>query len=195
MLTEREKFIALVDNDSLRKSDAIILLEGDGLNRYKHAAKLYSEGFSDKIVFSGGITNLSYGSFPFEMVKPLLLQEGIPKKALVHESKSLHTQQQAVEVMKLCADNSWESIILIGSHYHQYRAYLTFLKAMINVKMKVLIYNSPARELPWFASNEWGCRIDILRDEFEKIEKYSQLELLATFDEVISYQKWKESQL
>ena len=37
MMTERERFIAVVDNDILRSSDAIILLEGDGLNRYRKA--------------------------------------------------------------------------------------------------------------------------------------------------------------
>ena len=34
-LTNREKFIALTDNDGIQNSDAIILLEGDGFNRYK----------------------------------------------------------------------------------------------------------------------------------------------------------------
>ena len=41
-LTSREKFIALTDNDSIQKSDAIILLEGDGFNRYKKAVDLYN---------------------------------------------------------------------------------------------------------------------------------------------------------
>ena len=33
--------MALVDNDILRPSDAIILLEGDGLNRFRKAVELY----------------------------------------------------------------------------------------------------------------------------------------------------------
>ena len=37
-LSKREKFIALVDNDGLLKSDVIVLLEGDGYNRYQKAA-------------------------------------------------------------------------------------------------------------------------------------------------------------
>ena len=36
-----ERFIALVDNDGILESDAIVLLEGDGFNRYKKAADLY----------------------------------------------------------------------------------------------------------------------------------------------------------
>ena len=55
-MTSREKFIAIVDNDNIQKSDAIILLEGDGFNRYRKAVELYKEGYAEKIVFSGGIT-------------------------------------------------------------------------------------------------------------------------------------------
>ena len=68
MLTDKEKFIVFVDNDVLEKSDAIILLEGDGFNRYRKAVDLYKNGFSDKIIFSGGVTDLDYGSYPFEEI-------------------------------------------------------------------------------------------------------------------------------
>ena len=82
-ITNREKFIALVDNDSINKSDAIVLLEGDGYNRYAKAIDLYKKDFSDKIVFSGGITDYDYGSFPFEDIFPKLISEGVPKKSII----------------------------------------------------------------------------------------------------------------
>ena len=37
MITEREIILAIVDNDCLTKSDAAILLEGDGFNRFQKA--------------------------------------------------------------------------------------------------------------------------------------------------------------
>lgn len=43
MITDREKIIAIIDNDILFPSDAIILLEGDGLNRYQKAVELYNQ--------------------------------------------------------------------------------------------------------------------------------------------------------
>ena len=55
MLTEREMFISLVDNDLICESDAIVLLEGDGLNRFRHAIQLFKNGLAPLIVFSGGI--------------------------------------------------------------------------------------------------------------------------------------------
>ena len=59
---------------------------------------------------------------------------------------------------------------------------------------KIALYNSPARNLEWFSASNWGVRIERLEQEFEKIEKYSQLGHLATFKQAINYQRWKEQQ-
>lgn len=184
--------MALVDGDQVRPADAIVLLEGDGLNRYQHAVELYKEQMAPLLVFSGGITDYDYGSFPYEEVKPFLLKEGIPSHCLYHENVSLHTKQQGDEIMNLCRERGWNSIILVASHYHQYRAYLTFLKSMFDSGLKLLIYNSPVRNLKWFSDERWGNRFTLLQNEFERIKKYRQAGHLATYQEAIEYQKWKE---
>jgi len=147
---------------------------------------------ADKIVFSGGIIDYSYGSFPYTDIKPLLLAEGIPADAIIHESKSQSTKEQAQEVIKLANKNNWKSLILIASHYHQYRAYLTFLKEVIASTDKIAIYNASASNLSWFEDNQWGKRIDLIDDEFIKIERYSSMSHLATMEQAIDYQLWKE---
>ena len=43
MITDREKILAIVDNDCLSPSDAIILLEGDGFDRFRKAVSLYKQ--------------------------------------------------------------------------------------------------------------------------------------------------------
>lgn len=194
MITEREIFMALVDGDSIRRSDAIILLEGDGLNRYQYAVQLYKEGFAPIIVFSGGITNYDYGSYPYTDIKPLILKAGVLESDLYHESDSLHTKQQADEIIRLCIEKNWKRIILVGSHYHQYRAYLTFLKSMFNANVHLLIYNSAVRNLPWFTPNEWGNRFSCLKGEFERIESYFSQGDLVSYHDAIDYQVWKEQQ-
>jgi hypothetical protein len=55
MITDREIIMAIVDNDCLKPSDAIILLEGDGFYRFQKAVDLYKRGLGKKIVFSGAI--------------------------------------------------------------------------------------------------------------------------------------------
>lgn len=192
-MTDREKFIALVDNDTVRPSDVIVLLEGDGLNRFQKAVSLYKAELGRKIVFSGGITNYEYGSFPFSDILPHLLKASVPKEDIIHESTSMNTREQAVEIVKLAVKNSWERLILVATHQHQYRAYLTFLREVLDAKNEILLYNAPVRELNWFEETGWGTRFSLIEKEFERIEKYGSLGHLASFQEAIEYQQWKEA--
>lgn len=193
-MTEREQFIAIVDNDILYPSDVIVMLEGDGYYRVGKAAGLYRKGIASKVVFSGGITDYEYGSYPFSDVLPQLIGAGIKKEDLIHENKSLNTREQAVEVVKMAMENGWKRIALVASHEHQYRAYLTFLREVIDTNSNIILYNTPARNLGWFEDSNWGVRFDRLKQEFLRIEKYSTLGHLASFKEAIDYQKWKEEQ-
>ena len=190
-LTSREKFIALVDNDGIIKSDVIVLLEGDGFNRYQKAADLYKNGFSNKIIFSGDITDYNYGSFPFKDILPKLLSSGVPEECIIHEKKSKNTLEQAIEVIDIAIKNNWDKIILVATHEHQYRAYLTFLKQVLDRKKEILLFNSPVRNLKWFEKNIWGRRFDNIDKEFEKISQYMKLGHLASYDQAIEYHKIK----
>ncbi|MED5354447.1 MAG: YdcF family protein [Bacteroidota bacterium] len=194
-LSLREKFIALVDNDGLLVSDAIVLLEGDGFNRYIKAADLYKNGYSKKIIFSGAITDYNYGSFPFKDILPKLLSSGVPEEAIIHEKKSKNTREQAVEVIDIAVKNNWRKIILVATHDHQYRAYLTFLKEVLSRKKEILLFNSPVRNLKWFEQNVWGRRFDNIDKEFDKIDHYMEMGHLASYEEAIEYQEVKEIQL
>lgn len=194
MITDREIIMAIVDNDCLKPSDAIILLEGDGFHRFQKAVDLYKKGLGKKIVFSGAIVQKEYGSYPFEEVKPFILKAGVPEEDLIHEDKSLQTQQQAVEVVKMALKNGWKRLALVASHEHQYRAYLTFLRQVLDSKSGIILYNAPVRNLDWFVDSGWGMRFDRLKAEIERIEKYSTFGHLANAQEVVEYQQWKEKQ-
>ena len=195
MITDREIILAIVDNDCLTHSDAAILLEGDGFFRFQKAVDLYKKGTVDRIVFSGNIIDKGYGSFPYEEVAPFILGQGVPEKDLIHEDKSRHTREQAVEVVRMAMERGWKRLALVASHEHQYRAYLTFLREVLDTDSGILLYNAPVRNLNWFVDSGWGIRFDRLQAEFERIEKYGALGHLATAREVIEYQRWKESLL
>ncbi len=187
--------IAIVDNDKFSKSDVAVILEGDGFFRYMKAVSLYKAGLVSKIVFSGNTINKDYGSYPFEEIKPLILKEGVKEEDLIHEKKSTQTREQAVEIVKMANENGWKKIALIASPDHQYRAYLTFLREILNTKSNIILFNTPVRELDWFVDSGWGKRIDRFSLEIDRIKKYSKLGHLANMEEVIEYQKWKESLL
>ena len=195
MITDREKILAIVDNDCLTASDAVILLEGDGFFRFSKAVDLYKRGMAKKIVFSGNVIDRDYGSFPFEEVQPLILEGGVPEEDLIHEDVSRHTREQAIEVVKMAIANGWKKLALVASHEHQYRAYLTFLREVLDTNSGLILYIAPVRNLNWFVDSGWGIRYERLAAEFERIERYSEMGHLATADEVVEYQKWKESLL
>ena len=195
MITEREKILAIVDNDCLSPSDAIILLEGDGFDRFRKAVSLYKQVQAPKIVFSGNITDYDYGSYPFAEVLPRMLEAGVPEDDIIHEDKSLNTREQAVEVVRIAQERGWKKLILVASHEHQYRAYLTFLREVLDSKSGITLYNAPARNLDWFVDKGWGTRFERLEAEILRIEKYTEMGHLANAQEVIDYQKWKEAQL
>ena len=195
MITDSEKILAIVDNDCLSPSDAIILLEGDGFDRFRKAVSLYKQGQAPKIVFSGNITDYDYGSYPFAEVLPRMLEAGVPEEDIIHEDKSLNTREQAVEVVRMAQERGWKKLILVASHEHQYRAYLTFLREVLDSKSGITLYNAPARNLDWFVDKGWGTRFERLEAEILRIEKYTEMGHLANAQEVIDYQKWKEAQL
>ena len=126
---------------------------------------------------------------------PFILNQGVPEKDLIHEAVSQHTREQAVEVVKMAMENGWKRLALVASHEHQYRAYLTFLRQVLDTGSGILLYNAPVRNLNWFVDSGWGIRLERLKAEFERIEKYAALGHLATAQEVVDYQRWKESLL
>lgn len=195
MITGREQIMAIVDNDCLMPSDAAILLEGDGFYRFQKAVELYKQSTVKKIVFSGNVVDRDYGSYPFEEIKPFIVSQGVPECDLIHEDRSLNTREQAIEIVKMAKERGWKKLALVASHEHQYRAYLTFLREVIDTNCGMVLYNAPVRNLNWFVNSGWGIRFDRLKAEFDRIEKYTELGHLASAEEVIEYQKWKESLL
>ncbi|MDR0428170.1 MAG: YdcF family protein [Dysgonamonadaceae bacterium] len=186
------KLLIMVHNDPLCKADAIILLEGDGFGRLPQAVDLYKQKYAPLIVFSGNITDYSYGSYPFNDCLSLLLEMGVAEKDILHENQSTQTAEQAYYISCMIREKGWSKVILVASPHHQCRAYLTFLKQLPS---DVVLMNAPARHLFWFKKEKWGCRFDLLEQEQERIEKYSQKGDLVSIKEAITYQKWKENHL
>lgn len=194
MILEGEQFIALVDNDTLKPADAIVLLEGDGFARVAASVRLLRAGLAPQILVSGGLDAPGNGCHPAARLREALMDAGVGEDEILLEDRSLHTRHQAVEVMRIARERGWRGLILVASHYHQYRAYLSFLKGMREAGLELVIMNAPVRDLPWFEDSGWGRRLDLLEDEFRKIEVYGALGHLATFQEAIEYQRWKECQ-
>ena len=190
-MTDREIFIVLLDSDVVVKSDVIVLLEGDGFARCKEAVRLYKERVAPVIFFSGNFDDASSGAFTFEKIKPRLLSEGIPESILEFENVSQNTYEQAVEMINIARERNWERITLVASHYHSYRAFLTFLCVLKDQYPSLILDMASVRDLDWYEETGYGIRLDLLQYELKKIDLYQKKNNVATYREGIEYLKWK----
>ena len=193
MIEDIIKFMYIVNNDIIKPSDCIVLLEGDGYNRVDKTIELYKNNYSNKVIFSGGFDNINSGAYNINYILPCL-QKSINNSDIIIESNSLNTKEQGNEIMKLVKINNWKRILLVASGYHQYRVYLTFLKCMLDNNLLIEIINTPVTNQLLFEENKWGKRIDLITDEFNKIKQYTDKGDLVNLEYMFEYQLWKENQ-
>lgn len=186
------KLQVLIDNEAVLRSDAIVCLEGDGLNRLEFSAKLFKEKLAKKVLITGGFNNLPF-AIPAEKMAKELVKMGVPAKNIIVENESQNTYQQGQETMKIVKKKKWKKVILVASHFHQLRAFLTFLKAMQRAGLKIQIFNMPCRNASWFEKIYSGkSRFELLSGELKKIREYAKKGHIASVKTALIYQKWKE---
>lgn len=193
-MDDKDLFTILLATDVHQNSDVIVLLEGDGFSRINKSCSIIKNQEAKYLIFSGGVDNEKVGSYCYNKCESRILKYNIPQIQVIPELNSKNTREQALEVIEMCIQNNWTTLILTASHYHQFRAFLTFLKVLLEKKIdnKIIIYNAPENKLDWFADSGWGKRVDLLELEFEKIQKYQKLGHIASYTDAIKYFKWRE---
>ncbi len=181
-------FFALLKEQPLQKGDVIFVLQGDGLNRAPYAVDLFMRGFAPLIVIVGNANDRSYGSFPSDEVCAEMKRLGLSDAALLSEQVAPHTRAEAERAMQLARERRWIRLLIVTSPHHQYRAFLTFLKAMRDAGLELTLINAVA-PLSLIEENPWGRREDLLADEFAKIELYGNKGDVASYEEGITYLK------
>jgi len=188
LVTDREKFCALLSSGPLLRGEAIVVLCGeDAVPRYQTALQLLKQDAADYVVLSGGLSNPPSHLGAYE-VEAALVGLGLSPKKIILEPNSFNTREQAVNVIKLAKEKGWKRLLIVASSYHIYRAFLTFLKALQEDESALDIQLVP---VPVVAA--WGQRPDgvkgqrhkLLDLELEKIEEYSHH--VADYKQGISY--------
>jgi uncharacterized SAM-binding protein YcdF (DUF218 family) len=102
-------------------------------DRLARAAELYHQGVADKIICSGGL-----GKYPpaeAEVGKQFLVNAGVPEDAIIMESRSASTSEQAKLIKEICDREGFQSIALVTSFFHEKRAMQLFSSAgFINIE-------------------------------------------------------------
>ncbi len=119
-----------VANLELQPADRVYYSQG--ADRVLHAAQLYKMGKVKKILITGGSGRLftGAGSEAATLKKTLLLHE-IPESAIVLETASFNTHENAVFSKRLLDSMSVKECLLITSAFHMPRAEACFRKTGI----------------------------------------------------------------
>lgn len=122
-------------------------LNGAG-DRLIQAARLYREGVSSTLLLSGGNITWLGGrpSTPAEEMKEILVFMGIPEEALVLQTKSQNTQEDALYSAEILRSRGIDEVILVTSAAHMPRSVGLFEKQGIKVIPAPADFNVPDYE-------------------------------------------------
>lgn len=130
-------YLLTPDNADL-PADAVVVLGGGvedfgcptpfSIKRAYTGSKLFLEGRASFLIFSTGRTNSHTDQTEAKAMEIIALGLGIPKNKLLLEEKSYNTVTNARETFRLLKATQIQSIILVTSSHHLYRAMKVFEK-------------------------------------------------------------------
>lgn len=107
---------------------------GSGADRLLYALQLYQAGKAPRILLTGGNVFPQPGlQSEAYYARRLLGQWGVPETAIVMETESRNTIQNAEHSARIIADRGWKDILLVTSATHMHRAVLAFRHAGVAV--------------------------------------------------------------
>jgi len=103
---------------------------GDGADRVLHAARLYRAGKATFVIATGGNISWLGGPGPESPAIATLLQEwGVPEDAILLESDSVNTLENAINTKRILDEQDLDMVLLVTSALHMPRALATFRAA------------------------------------------------------------------
>jgi len=159
---------ALVVNDQLEKSDAIVVLMGGGYERMLETIDLYHAGYAPQIIMVQNSTNgydvlLSRGIVALrdpDVLQMIGSQLGIPAQAfIVLPGDALSTQDEAVAVRAYLNQNpDLKALIIVTSKFHSGRAKRIFQKAVGSLDREVQIQADGSKYDELYQESWWQDR-------------------------------------
>jgi uncharacterized SAM-binding protein YcdF (DUF218 family) len=118
-----------------------------GTDRLLQAIELWHKGVAPKIIFTGGSGSILHSDIlEGEKVKAFLHKAGLPDSAIVYETKSRNTHENAVFTKPILQKEApGGKYLLITSAFHMRRSLACFTKAGI----KVMPYSTDRYSGPW----------------------------------------------
>lgn len=180
----------LMAETPIEKADAIFVLGGNSVDRPILAAKLYHDGWSDKIVPMGAnfnfVQEILIGCNPdclsddCNPCKPdaLIMQEvleeklNIPFEAIVPLPDGTSTKEESDAILKFSKENNYETIIVVSDLFHLKRISYAFLDKFEKEGIKVILQgakNSQYNEETWW---QYEQGLIMVNNEYLKLAYY-----------------------
>lgn len=149
----KEDLIVNAVYEEIELGDNILVVLGYYLNddgtmhatlkkRLDLAIKAYNEFNPSYIIVSGGLANTNAGKTEAQAMYDYLVSKGIDQGVIIKEEKSLSTQQNAVNSIKLLETVDFKNLIIVSTieHFTQYQT-IKFFNDAINSNTKVAAKN------------------------------------------------------
>ncbi len=186
MVTEEVKVLAqkLWDyhhmNQTLEKSDCILVLGSHDTRVAEYAAELFLAGWAPLLVFSGtgfghkhDLLSTQWGKAEAEIFSDIAIQKGVPRNAILIENKSTNTGENIVFSKQLLreAGRDPQSFIVVQKPYMERRSFATFKKHWPDKK---LIVTSPRISLNDYPNEEITLEvvINLMVGDIQRIKVY-----------------------
>jgi uncharacterized SAM-binding protein YcdF (DUF218 family) len=140
-------------NQSLEKSDCILVLGSHDLRVAERGAELYLKKWAPLIIFSGGLGNLTkdiWDETEAEKFATVAQKMGVPKNNILIENKSTNTGENILFTQQLLREKNldFQSFIVVQKPYMERRSYATFKKHWPDKKMIVTSPQIPFLDYP-----------------------------------------------
>jgi uncharacterized SAM-binding protein YcdF (DUF218 family) len=166
---------AWIVNESLSKSDVIVVLGGGPATRPFAAARLFHEGIAPKILLMNPrpapATQLGLLPTDVDLERSLLLKEHVPAAAILISPELVHsTYEEAMAVRDWARTNGIRRVIIPTDQFQTRRARWVFCKELRPLGVQVALQAVPVRE---YADTNWWQHEDGIVAFQNEILKYA----------------------
>ena len=165
-------------NQSLEKSDFILVLGSHDLRGAERGAELYLQGLAPIIIFSGGLGNFTkeiWNESGADKFATIAMNMGVPREAILIENKSTNTGENILFTQQLLKEKGLDpqSFIVVQKPYMERRSYATFKKHWPDKKLAV---TSPQISFEKYYNDEIPLEkvINIMVGDLQRIKVYPE---------------------
>jgi uncharacterized SAM-binding protein YcdF (DUF218 family) len=137
----------LYDDDEAAKADAVMVLAGDQ-RRLPVALELFERGVAPVLVISDGLD-------PRWTRANRLCRFGDPARMLCPRPEPYSTRGEARLAAQLARERGWDSLIVVTSRFHLFRARLLFERCFPG-RLSFVGASNPGLRLPLAIAFEWA---------------------------------------